>query len=45
MSRYNQPCVTMANNGAPLKGFEEDISLVEDPEMGACLTQKITFKF
>ena len=42
---YNQPSVTMANNGAPLTGFEEDISLEEDPEMGACLTQKITFKF
>ena len=45
VSRYNQPCVTMANNGAPLTGFEEDISIEEDPEMGACLTQKITFKF
>ena len=45
VSRYNQPCVTMANNGAPLTGFEEDIGIEEDPEMGACLTQKITFKF
>ena len=45
VSRYNQPSVTMANNGAPLAGFEDIICLEEDPEMGACLTQKITFKF
>ena len=31
--------------GAPLAGFEDIICLEEDPEMGACLTQKITFKF
>ena len=45
VSRYNQPSVTMANNGAPLAGFEDIVCLEEDPEMGACLTQKITFKF
>ena len=45
MSRYNQPSVTMANNGAPLTGFVDEICIEEDPEMGACLTQKITFKF
>ena len=45
VSRYNQPSVTMANNGAPLTGFVDEICIEEDPEMGACLTQKITFKF
>ena len=45
MSRYNQPSVTMANNGAPLTGFEDIICIEEDPEMGTCLTQKITFQF
>ena len=45
VSRYNQPSVTMANNGAPLAGFEDIVCIEEDPEMGACLTQKITFKF
>ena len=45
VSRYNQPSVTMANNGAPLTGFVDELCLEEDPEMGTCLTQKITFKF
>ena len=45
VSRYNQPSVTMANNGAPLTGFVGELCIEEDPEMGTCLTQKITFKF
>ena len=45
VSRYNQPSVTMANNGAPLTGFVDELCIEEDPRMGSCLTQKITFKF